>query len=197
VPENDCIHIEGARCNVGPSCAACPSPANGQRLIGRSAPVGYEERVVDKAANQDLKEEAGIGGMKFDGGKLRAGIAERTIPHLMQMIDRVLDYGAQKYDEGSWQTVPDAARRYHDATNRHRIKVYLAKMQGEGPGNFFDEETGLPHRVGVIINEIFQLGLEVAEYDKNNFTSVEEMYQHHEPVRAAAIKKAQAIKAAK
>lgn len=174
-----------------PYCSSCKIAAHD---VQPRAPIGHEER----SSGIYESEVVPSGGMKFDGGKLRAGIAERTIPHLMQMIDRVLDYGAQKYDEGSWQTVPNAEPRYHDAANRHRIKVNLAKLAGISPENFFDEETGLPHRVGVIINEIFQLGLEVAEYDSraldNDSLTVEQVYHAYAPVRAAAIAKAQALK---
>jgi hypothetical protein len=219
VPEKECSLIEGAKCDTYPRCRMCinyPSSHDVQRArVGQEermsgiyegeivppveAFLQYEGEVAGRmSASKPSFHSASRGGMKFDGGKLRAGIAERTIPHLMRMIDRVLDYGAQKYDEGSWPTVPDAMRRYHDAANRHRLKVNLARIDGINQENFFDEETGLPHRVGVIINEIFQLGLEVAEYNEGASSrhdlTVEQVYNAYAPVREEAIRKAQALK---
>lgn len=72
------------------------------------------------------------GGLKYDAGKLKAGILA-DFPLAMKAIAEVGTFGANKYARNSWQNVDNAIERYNDAMWRH----------GLTPGN--DDESGLPH----------------------------------------------------
>jgi hypothetical protein len=73
-------------------------------------------------------------GRKFDGGKLEYGL----LPSLaLEETVRVLTFGAQKYERGNWQKVPESKRRYFDALQRH---IWAWKK-----GEHIDPESGLHH----------------------------------------------------
>lgn len=88
-------------------------------------------------------------GMKFDGGKLLFSCLTRGLAYPLKAVAAVLTYGAQKYAADSWQTVPDAERRYEDALDRH---LNAWKM-----GEKFDEESGLHHLAHAACNALFLL----------------------------------------
>lgn len=75
--------------------------------------------------------------MKFDKGKLMAGILFQDFPNAIEGMLKVATFGAGKYKRSSWQTVPNALERYEDALYRHLLS--LAK------GEEIDPESGLPH----------------------------------------------------
>jgi len=79
-------------------------------------------------------QTATTGGRKFDGGKLEFGLLP---PLALEETVRVLTFGAQKYERGNWQKVPDSKRRYFDALQRH----LWAWQRGE----VIDPESGLHH----------------------------------------------------
>ena len=79
-------------------------------------------------------QTATTGGRKFDGGKLEYGLLP---PHALEETVKVLTFGAQKYERGNWQRVPDAKRRYFDAMERH---IWAWKK-----GEQMDPETGINH----------------------------------------------------
>lgn len=64
-------------------------------------------------------------------------------------ILRVLEYGANKYAEHGWRTVPDAERRYADALHRHYVD-YLSGVD-------IDAESGEPSLACVVTNAVFLL----------------------------------------
>lgn len=77
-------------------------------------------------------------GSKLDGGKpqvLRFVLS--YFPRACQAVAEVSAFGAIKYTEGGWRTVPDGIRRYSEALQRHLYKPVI-----EGPA---DPETGLLH----------------------------------------------------
>lgn len=71
---------------------------------------------------------------KKDDGKQRWSLLPADT---IRSIIAVLEFGAVKYQVDNWQHVPDARRRYYDATMRH-----VAAWWG---GEKNDPETGLPH----------------------------------------------------
>ena len=84
--------------------------------------------------------------IKFDGGKIRL---ELLPPFALNALGAVLTYGAKKYGDQSWRQVePD---RYEGALLRHMT----AYMDGE----FFDEESGMPHLWHVLCNVVFLVEL--------------------------------------
>lgn len=76
-------------------------------------------------------------GVKHDQGKNRLGLMISGFSRSIEQVGLVATFGAQKYADDGWITVPDATRRYTDAMLRHLIK----DMQGER----IDDESGLPH----------------------------------------------------
>ena len=87
-----------------------------------------------KEISVEQSQTATTGGRKFDGGKLEYGLLP---PHALEETVKVLTFGAQKYERGNWQRVPDAKRRYFDAMERH---IWAWKK-----GEQMDPETGINH----------------------------------------------------
>ena len=84
--------------------------------------------------------------IKFDGGKNRL---ELLPPYALNALGAVLTYGAEKYGDQSWRRVE--TERYTGALLRHMT----AYMDGE----FFDEESTLPHLWHVLCNAVFLVEL--------------------------------------
>lgn len=87
-------------------------------------------------------------GLKYDDGKLLVSLVQ---PEFIKGVAEVLTFGAAKYKPNSWQTVPDAKRRYEDALYRH----WLAYLEGER----LDSESGLEHLKHLACNAMFLLHL--------------------------------------
>jgi len=83
---------------------------------------------------------------KHDAGKWRFSLMPMNA--IRSVID-VLEFGATKYAPDNWKTVPDARRRYFDATIRH----VTAWWSGEKN----DSESGLPHLAHAICCLLFLL----------------------------------------
>lgn len=82
--------------------------------------------------------------MKYDGGKLRWGL----LPWVsVEWVVKVLMYGAQKYDDHSWQNLENAEERYLDALTRHLVEIQK--------GRVIDPESKLPHIAHVACNALF------------------------------------------
>lgn len=60
-------------------------------------------------------------GVKFDDGKPRPDLILGSMARAMLAVGEVAAYGAAKYTEGGWQTVPDGIARYRAAKDRHRL----------------------------------------------------------------------------
>lgn len=100
---------------------------------------------------------APAGGLKFDGGKLLFRPLTRGLAYPMRLVAAVLSYGAQKYAEDSWQEVPDGARRYENALDRH-LNEWKA-------GEDFDKESGLLHLGHIACNALFLCWFEMKKQD--------------------------------
>lgn len=72
------------------------------------------------------------GGLKYDTGKLKAGILA-DFQLALKAIAEVGTFGANKYARNSWQNVSNAIERYTDAMWRHRLSDGV------------DDESGFPH----------------------------------------------------
>lgn len=88
-------------------------------------------------------------GRKDDNGKSRVDLISTVADDLE---GQVLAFGAQKYEEESWQRVPDARKRYFAAARRH-----LNKWKA---GEINDKESGLPHLAHARCCITFLLALE-------------------------------------
>lgn len=86
---------------------------------------------------------------KHDSGKPRMDLIPLSSLH---QVANVLEFGAKKYSENNWQTVPDAEKRYLSATLRH-----IAEYQD---GNHIDRESGISHLAHAACSLIFLLWFE-------------------------------------
>lgn len=91
-------------------------------------------------------------GMKYDGGKIIAGVILEDFPNAITGVCEVATFGANKYKRSSWQSVPNAIQRYTDAMMRHQL--------AKGRGETVDPESGLPHSFHIAWNALAIIELE-------------------------------------
>lgn len=96
--------------------------------------------------------------MKHDAGKLRWSLLRGSMTRALEGVLSVLEFGAKKYKEDSWLTVPNAKRRYRDALDRHLAAI--------DKGEQVDEESGKAHLFHVACNALFLAELECREQPK-------------------------------
>jgi hypothetical protein len=89
------------------------------------------------------------GGMKWDAGKLRIDLVD---PKFVQEVGEVLTYGAQKYEDNSWQKLSNPKERYKAALLRH-LYQYLS-------GELVDDESHLTHLQHLATNVMFLMYFE-------------------------------------
>lgn len=92
-------------------------------------------------------------GMKFDGDKPRTNLLTQGCPLALLEISKVLTFGAKKYADNSWQTVPDGQNRYNAAGLRHDLAHALGEVN--------DPESGLNHLAHKACCALFELELEL------------------------------------
>ncbi|WP_334166789.1 dATP/dGTP diphosphohydrolase domain-containing protein [Achromobacter mucicolens] len=88
-------------------------------------------------------------GAKHDAGKPRWSLLRFGMARAMAGIVDVLTFGAAKYDDHSWRSVPEGIDRYWSAMERHMNEVAL-----HGP-LARDEESGLLHIDHINTNGLF------------------------------------------
>lgn len=86
-----------------------------------------------------------MNGMKFDQGKPRVDLID---PRFLLELGEVLGFGAEKYEENSWQGIAAATpERYQAAALRHLYQY--------GTGEKIDKESGKSHLVHAACNLMF------------------------------------------
>jgi hypothetical protein len=85
--------------------------------------------------------------IKDDGKKPMLALVFDTGKALDE-VARVMEYGTQKYDRLNWSKVDDT-ERYISASLRH-LSAYQR-------GEFYDDESGLPHLAHAITSLLFVL----------------------------------------
>lgn len=139
----------------------------------RHAPLGYLEEVANALTAvvrktggdttiirlQDPREEPAepkdspsTKGYKQDAGKLDYNLLMRDLAPQVEQIVKVLHWGhyTKGYPRNGFRTLPDAEGRFMAATQRH-----LAAMAKDALAK--DEESGLPHAIHVIANQLMML----------------------------------------
>jgi len=91
-------------------------------------------------------------GSKLDAGKLKPRLILQDMPRAIVAVVEVATYGADKYTEQGWVSVPAAEKRYTDAMLRH----FLAMSSGES----LDRESGLSHLAHMAWNSLALLELQ-------------------------------------
>lgn len=97
-------------------------------ICSRGGPHDWIQKPIE------VSVPTGIGGKKFDTGKLRWDL----LPYdAVEDIVAVLTFGARKYDDDNWKYVTPAKPRYFAATMRHLVAWF--------GGEKLDKETGINH----------------------------------------------------
>lgn len=90
-------------------------------------------------------------GAKLDAGKTRAGLVLGDFARALEQVSRVGTFGAQKYTDHGWLSVPQGQQRYTDAMLRHWLAEHY------GPAR--DDQTGLLHAAHLAWNALARLEL--------------------------------------
>lgn len=92
---------------------------------------------------------AGDAGAKLDSGKNRVGLVVGGFSNAIQAVSRVGTYGANKYSDNGWKSVPNGFDRYTDALYRHLLL--------EAGGEMTDKESELLHAAHAAWNALARL----------------------------------------
>jgi hypothetical protein len=90
-------------------------------------------------------------GSKLDRGKVRMGLVMAGFCRSLNDVGKVGTFGANKYTDNGWTTVPNGIERYTDALYRHLNKEAL--------GETLDEDSQLLHAAHVAWNALARLDL--------------------------------------
>lgn len=97
-------------------------------------------------------------GAKLDAGKPRPALVLGGFSRALAAVTEVGTFGAAKYSDNGWRSVPDGQQRYTDAMLRH----WLADPCGLSP----DPDSGLAHAAHLAWNALARLELMLAEKRK-------------------------------
>lgn len=90
-------------------------------------------------------------GAKLDAGKPRCGLVVLGFPRALLEVSRVGTFGANKYTDHGWKTVPNGIERYTDALLRH--------LFDEATGEVHDKQSELHHAAHAAWNALARLEL--------------------------------------
>ena len=91
-----------------------------------------------------------VAGAKFDKGKPRVDLVLDGFPLALLEVAKVSTFGAGKYSEHGWLSVPDGVKRYTAAMDRHRL---------QGACTDFDDQSELLHAAHLAWNALARLEL--------------------------------------
>ena len=94
-------------------------------------------------------------GAKLDAGKNRMGMVLQGFSRAIERVCDVGTFGANKYSDFGWLSVPDGYERYSDAMLRHYFANYT---EGE-----MDLDTDIEHDAQVAWNALARLEFKVRE----------------------------------
>ena len=110
----------------------------------------FEKDPNGKSAHED--------GSKLDAGKNRLSLVLFGFARALTEVGKVGTYGANKYTDNGWMSVPDAERRYTDALFRHLLK--------EATGEELDPDTNIRHAAHAAWNALARLDIAIRESEK-------------------------------
>lgn len=90
-------------------------------------------------------------GAKLDAGKIRPHLVLMDFALALTAVAEVGTYGAAKYSDHGWLSVPNGIERYSDAKVRHQLAAYT--------GARYDAESGLSHAAHECWNALARLEL--------------------------------------
>lgn len=117
-------------------------------------PTCFKLASEDSAAghNADAKHAPGA---KLDNGKPRHGLVLGAFSNALTEVAKVGTFGANKYSDNGWLSVPNGLARYTDAMLRHHF--------AEAGGEELDKESGLHHAAHRAWNALAVLELALRE----------------------------------
>lgn len=107
---------------------------------------------------------------KADAGKSQPLLLHKDMARALYLVQRILDYGEQKYSRLSWENVE--YDRWDDAQRRHGQEIDL-----HGPLSD-DEESGMLHRAHQIAGLIIMLSLDIS---KMSISDIKELGKFNPP----------------
>lgn len=107
---------------------------------------------------------------KADAGKSQPLLLHKDMARALYLVQRILDYGEQKYSRLSWENVE--YDRWDDAQRRHGQEIDLQGPLSE------DAESGMLHRAHQIAGLIIMLSLDVS---KMSISDIKELGQFNPP----------------
>ena len=110
---------------------------------------------VDTAAQNGIDQNAP--GAKLDNGKPRHGLVLGAFSNALTEVAKVGTFGASKYSDNGWLSVPNGLARYTDAMLRHHF--------AEAGGEELDADSGLRHAAHRAWNALAVLELVLREKD--------------------------------
>ena len=96
-------------------------------------------------------------GAKLDANKPRCGLVLGGFSRALGQVAQVGTFGAAKYTDNGWRSVPAGQERYTDALWRH----LLAEAQGQQA----DPDSGLLHAAHTAWNALARLELKLQELE--------------------------------
>lgn len=90
-------------------------------------------------------------GAKLDAGKPRCTLVLGGFSRALEHVAKVGTFGAAKYTDNGWRTVPNGEERYTDALWRHLLQ--------EAQGIECDPDSGLLHAAHTAWNALARLEL--------------------------------------
>ena len=105
----------------------------------------------DECPNRQPSAVSSPSGTKHDEGEIRFDLLVADMPLALEAVVSVLTYGASKYNDGNWQYLEDADRRYLAASMRHEMALHK--------GETHDDETGEHHLAHKLCCDLFRLEL--------------------------------------
>lgn len=94
-------------------------------------------------------------GAKVDAGKVRMHLITGGMARAITEVAKIATFGAAKYTDNGWISVPDGFRRYEDAQQRHAAKRHM--------GEELDSDSGLLHLAHECWNAMAKLDLHLRE----------------------------------
>lgn len=89
-------------------------------------------------------------GAKLDAGKVRPDLILSGMPRALLAVAEIGTFGANKYSEDGWLSVPNGIKRYTAAMDRHRLKESIEPT---------DPDSELAHAAHLAWNALARLEL--------------------------------------
>lgn len=126
-----------------------------------SAPYGINDRVAYDAKQEidPTGRKPNEAGAKVDAGKPRMSMVLGGFSDALVEVVRIGTFGAAKYTDGGWRTVPNGFQRYEDAQMRHQFYRHS--------GEEYDPESHYLHLAHEAWNALAKLQLFIDNERKN------------------------------